>query len=82
MRDLKNHLSRYLDRVRAGEEVIVTERGRPIARLAALDHDADRLAALVAAGVVRSPRARERRRPANRIKAKGTVSDLVVDQRP
>ena len=30
---LKSQLSRYLRRVKAGEEVIVTERGVPIARL-------------------------------------------------
>lgn len=30
---LKASLSRYLDRVKAGEEVIVTERDRPIARI-------------------------------------------------
>jgi prevent-host-death family protein len=30
---LKASLSEYLDRVKAGEEVIVTERGKPIARI-------------------------------------------------
>ncbi|MBI4562703.1 MAG: type II toxin-antitoxin system Phd/YefM family antitoxin [Candidatus Rokubacteria bacterium] len=33
---LKASLSEYLRRVKAGEEVLVTERGRPIARLAPL----------------------------------------------
>ena len=32
--ELKVQLSRYLSRVKAGEEILVTERGRPIARLA------------------------------------------------
>lgn len=82
VRELKNHLSGYLGRVRAGEDVIVTERGRPIARLSAIDHPSDRLAALVAAGVVRPPRHRARHRPAKRIAGKGPVSDLVADQRP
>ncbi len=31
---LKNSLSAYLRDVRAGEEVLITDRGRPIARLA------------------------------------------------
>jgi prevent-host-death family protein len=30
---LKAHLSQYLDRVRAGHEVVVTDRGRPVAKL-------------------------------------------------
>ena len=33
VRELRNHLSRYLDRVRDGEEVIVTDRGRAVARV-------------------------------------------------
>lgn len=81
MRDLKNNLSRYLDRVRAGEEIIVTEHGRPVARLSAMDQPSDRLAALIASGAVRPPRSRQRRRPGRRIEAKGTVSDLVAEQR-
>ncbi len=31
IRELKNRLSDYLDRVQAGEQLVVTERGRPIA---------------------------------------------------
>jgi prevent-host-death family protein len=81
VRDLKNNLSRYLDRVRDGEEVIVTDRGTPVARLSALDHPTDRLAALVASGAVRAPIRTTRHRPARRIKAKGSVSDLVAEQR-
>jgi prevent-host-death family protein len=30
---LKQQLSRYLDQVQAGNEVIVTDRGRPVARI-------------------------------------------------
>ncbi len=81
MRDLKNNLSRYLDRVQDGEEVIVTEHGRPVARLSALDHPSDRLAALIASGAVRPPKSKARYRPARRITAKGSVSDLVAEQR-
>jgi prevent-host-death family protein len=81
VRDLKNNLSRYLDRVKEGEEVIVTDRGRPVARLSALDHSTDRLAELIAAGVVRPAARTTRRRPARRIKPKGSVSDLVAEQR-
>lgn len=81
VRDLKNNLSRYLDRVRQGEEIIVTDRGRPVARLSSLDHPSDRLAALIASGAVRPPRSQKRRRPARRIKASGSVSDLVAEQR-
>lgn len=33
VRELKNHLSEYLRRAEAGEEIIVTSRKRPVARL-------------------------------------------------
>jgi prevent-host-death family protein len=78
IRELRNHLSRYLDRVRDGDEVVVTDRGRAIARLVPVDGERV-LDRLIAEGVV-TP-ARQPKRPAARpIKAKGTVSDLVGDQ--
>mgnify|MGYP006444835599 CR=1 FL=1 len=33
VRDLKDHLSEYLRRARAGEEVLVTSHGKPVGRL-------------------------------------------------
>ena len=33
VREMKNNLSKYLKRAQAGEEVIITDRGRPVARL-------------------------------------------------
>ncbi|MEA5444757.1 type II toxin-antitoxin system prevent-host-death family antitoxin [Gammaproteobacteria bacterium AB-CW1] len=36
IRELKNHLSEYLRRVQAGEEITVTSRGRAVARLSAV----------------------------------------------
>jgi prevent-host-death family protein len=81
VRELKNNLSRYLDRARAGEEVVVTDRGTPIARLTALDQPVDHLAELIAAGVVRPARRAKRRAPQHRVEPAGSVSDLVAEQR-
>lgn len=81
IRDLKNGLSKYIDRVQAGEEVIVTDRGRPVAKLSPLDAPADRLADLVASGVVSPPNSGSRHQMPSRIKAKGNVSSLVAEQR-
>ncbi|PYS52392.1 MAG: prevent-host-death protein [Acidobacteria bacterium] len=56
--ELKNNLSAYLEQVKNGEELIVKDRNRPIARLVPLiggeDLDAEE-AALVAAGLIRLP---------------------------
>lgn len=81
MRDLKNNLSRYLDRVQDGEEVIVTAHGRPVARLSSIDYPADRLAELISIGAVRPPKSDKRTRPVRRIKARASVSELVTEQR-
>ena len=55
---LKAQLSRYLDAVKSGEEVIVTERGRPVARLSAVDSSESptgRVAQLIREGRMRPP---------------------------
>lgn len=39
MRELRQHASRYLAKVKAGETVEVTERGQPIARLVPIESD-------------------------------------------
>jgi antitoxin (DNA-binding transcriptional repressor) of toxin-antitoxin stability system len=33
VKEIKNSLSRYLARVKEGEDVIITERGKPVARI-------------------------------------------------
>jgi antitoxin (DNA-binding transcriptional repressor) of toxin-antitoxin stability system len=56
--DLKNNLSRYLQKVRAGETVIVLDRDRPIARIeriGAQESDDERIARLEAAGILTPP---------------------------
>ena len=68
VRELKNQLSGYLDRVKAGEEITVTEHGRPIARLTAVAPEVDRRAALIEAGIVRPAPTARRRLPSRRVK--------------
>jgi prevent-host-death family protein len=40
IRELKGKLSSYLERAAAGETIVVTDRGRPVARLTAYSTDA------------------------------------------
>ncbi len=52
--DLRNHLTRYLREVRAGEEIIVRDRQLPFAKIVPFVHDEDEEdTALVAAGLLR-----------------------------
>ena len=80
VRDLKNNLSRHLASVKDGAEITVTEHGRPVARIIPIGASTDRLAQLIEAGLVRAPRSSTRELPTP-IKASGSVSDLVADQR-
>lgn len=57
--ELKNKLSAYIDRVRAGESILVLDRGVPVARLepaATSDDPGGRLARLARAGLLRGGR--------------------------
>ena len=57
--DLKNNLSRYLNEVRRGAEVLVKDRNKPIAMIVPLvvgSADQSELTELVAEGAARPPR--------------------------
>ena len=80
--ELRAHLSDWLQQARSGEEIIVTDRGVPVARLTGLDA-ASVLERLTLEGVISRPilsekvKARGRRRPT----ATSSVVDLVGEQR-
>lgn len=83
VRDLKNRLSAHLDLVKSGQEIVVTEHGRPIARLSPMGADADRMSDLVEAGIVQPPRSGVRRLPTERVTLTGgsSLDDDVAAQR-
>jgi prevent-host-death family protein len=81
IRDFRSQLSRWIEIVKNGDDVVITDRGRPVARLipASSSRPLDRMIAL---GLVQPPSAPRRPIDARRrVRAKGSVSDLVADQR-
>lgn len=79
VRELHDRLSEHLERVAAGQDVVVTRRGKPIAQLSAMDAE-NPLSELARRGLVTPPRRpRERRRPA--LRPREPVSDLVIEHR-
>lgn len=80
--DLRAHLSIWLERAREGTEIIITDRGLPVARLLGLD-TTSAIERLTNEGVigrpdlVQRPVASGRQRPRSR----RLVADLVSDQR-
>lgn len=80
VRELRDHLSRYLAQVRDGAEITVTDHGHAVARLVPLEQPR-LLDRLIAEGLVTPAGTRKRPRTAQPITAGGTVSDLVADER-
>ena len=76
--DLRANLKSWLGRVRAGEAVVITDRGLPIARLSPIDAT-DRIEALTAAGIL-TPAKRPKgkaRRTGIKLRGEGSVLDLL-----
>lgn len=87
VRELKNQLTRYLRRVGGGEEVVVTQHGKPIALIRPIRADepaADpevRLAQLAARGIVTLPTSRPSPR-LRAVKARGApLSRTIIEDR-
>lgn len=81
IRELRAKLSSYLDRVKTGEDVIVTERGRPVARISAPD-GMDTLARLIAEGRVTPPRKPKTPiREEDLVPVRGSVTEILLQQR-
>jgi prevent-host-death family protein len=55
VRELRQHLSRYLRRVEKGEHLVVTERRRPVAMLGPLPEHTDILDLMIATGEATAP---------------------------
>ena len=89
--ETKNQLSALLDRVRHGETILITDRGRPVARLepavtAAGDDPEGRLARLERRGIIRrglapAPKALIARKFAGTSKGSGVLAALLEERR-
>ncbi|MET0933516.1 MAG: type II toxin-antitoxin system prevent-host-death family antitoxin [Mycetocola sp.] len=81
MSTLRAELATWVERARAGEEIIVTDRGLPVARLSSVE-TAPLLEQLTAQGVLGKARgARPQARGASRVQPREPVSELIAEQR-
>jgi prevent-host-death family protein len=83
VRDLKARLSQHLRRVKAGGTIVVTEHGRPIARLVPIEADvSERIHGLVQAGTLAwSGRPLPPAPFAPQVRPGASVSDLLIEDR-
>jgi prevent-host-death family protein len=83
IRELKSRLSHYLRLTRRGVSVVITDRGVPIGRIVPVGQDlGQRVAAMCEAGQAQwSGRKLPPRKPVAKVRGKGTVAQLVVEDR-
>ena len=89
IRELKAHLSRYVKEVKDGDEILVSERGRIVARIVPVEPHSEEtrfqnlLLKLSAEGQIIPPKIHKKKeRPTRRKKVKGTpFSDAVLEDR-
>lgn len=77
IRELRAHLSRYVEDVKTGEEIVVTEHGKPVARLLPLDGER-KIDRLIREGVVRPARSRTGRLPERLAEAAASLGLVAV----
>ncbi|MGH3273262.1 MAG: type II toxin-antitoxin system Phd/YefM family antitoxin [Streptosporangiaceae bacterium] len=80
--DLRAHLSDWLERARAGDEITITDRGVPMARLLGLTTTAT-LERLAAEGVIGRAKAAGRPAASGRVRpqTERPIADIVSEQR-
>lgn len=83
IRELKSKLSHYLRLTKAGETVVVTERGVPIGRIVPTGMAVeDRIGAIASSGLLAWNRRKlTRRAPSARVRGEGTVAQILVEDR-
>ena len=80
--DFRAHLRHWLDQVRDGEEVVVTERGIPVAKIIGLETTAI-IESLVQQGKISKPSSQNRPVATGRARPRSrqSVSEVVSEQR-
>lgn len=82
-RELKSKLSEYLRRVKAGETIIVTERGKTIGQIVPVRPTLEkRLQALVESGIAEwNGQKYQPKKPVARNRGSKQLSDLIIEDR-
>jgi prevent-host-death family protein len=83
VRELKSRLSHYLRQVKAGQSVVITERGRPVGRIVPVSQTLDeRLEAMVQVGLIQwSGKKLAPMPPVACVHGDGSVAGLLVEER-
>lgn len=80
--EFRSNLRRWIDEVKSGEEIVLTERRTPIARITGINA-MPVIEQLEREGLIRGPRNKHRTKASGRkrVPVKGSVSEIIVQQR-
>jgi len=83
VRELKTRLSEYMQRVKAGQTIVITERGKPIGRIVPAERSLEeRIQVMLQAGLAGwSGQKFDPPPPQVAIQGDRTVSDLLIEDR-
>ncbi len=83
IRELKTHLSSYVQQVKAGATLVITERGKPVGRIVPIKPSVEaQMQELLQTGILAwSGRKLEPKTPVTRIQGNQTVADLLLEDR-
>jgi len=83
IRELKTRLGRYVQQVKSGGTLIITERGKPVGRIVPVSPSVEtRARELARAGLIAwSGRKLTRARPIARTRGKRTIAELLLEDR-
>lgn len=91
IRELKNQLSRYLRKVAAGDEVVITSHSRPVARLTKVQEISEekptrqellrRLKAMPGVYIAKGGKPKGARRPIRIKPGEKSLADIVLEER-
>jgi prevent-host-death family protein len=83
IRELRDHLSRYVGQVQEGQEIVITDHGKAVARIVPIEDGRRKLDRLIAEGLVTpakrpgKPRWKPRREPSDGV----SLSEIVIQER-
>mgnify|MGYP001607210329 FL=1 len=85
VKEVRDHFTQYLRKVTHGEEIIITERGKPVAMIKqvqkAMNLD-EKLEFASLRGIIRLPEEEGPIQPHNKIKIKGkSLSEIIIEER-
>jgi prevent-host-death family protein len=83
IRELKTNLSKYMDKVKSGQSIVITEHGKPVGRIIPEGQSLEeRVDALVQAGVIAwSGKKLKRIKPPVVNRSDKLISDIVIEMR-